>query len=110
MNILNDKIYTEYNYLCRYTSVPHYFNTVDGRRENGIGSNMKKQTDCFLYKVQKDDTLDRIALEYYNNPSFWWILAYYNNIQDPFIPLQDQCSQLLIPAITGVEFGNERAY
>ena len=29
--------------------------------------------------------LDLVSLQYYTTPKYWWVLAYYNNIENPFI-------------------------
>ena len=44
MDILTNKRYEQYDYICRYTGVPYYYNTVDKKEIYGIGSNMKKTT------------------------------------------------------------------
>jgi hypothetical protein len=46
-----------------------------------------------------------LALKYYNNPTFWWVIAYFNDIQDPFKPLKDKRDTIKIPSISSIEFG-----
>lgn len=110
MESLTHKTYKQYEYFSRYTNVPAYINTVDEREIFGIGSNVFQNVQVTLYDVQEGDTLDYLALKYYGNPTFWWVLAYYNNIQDPFIDLYTVYKSLKLPVITGIKFGNERAY
>ena len=105
MDTLKNKTYVSYDYLSRYTSVPNYYDTLSGREVSGIGSNMYKVTNPVSHKVRPTDTLDGLALKYYNNPSYWWIIAYYNDIQDSFIKLSDYYSILQIPNITEIQFG-----
>jgi hypothetical protein len=49
-----------------------------------------------------------LALSYYNNPTYWWIIAYFNDIQDAFIKLSDKFDILKIPDIRSLEFGDLR--
>lgn len=108
MDTLINKKYNQYDYTSRYTGVPYYYDTLNEKEIYGIGSNLKKDTSWLAHSVKQDDTLDSLALHYYNNPSFWWIIAYFNNIQDPFIKLANYFTIIQIPAITSIEFGNER--
>jgi len=108
MDILKDKQYATYDYTCRYTGVPYYYNTIDDREIYGLGSNLYKDTSWVAHKIKETDTLDSLALAYYNNPTFWWIIAYFNDIQDPFIKLVDKFTIIKIPSISSIEFGKER--
>lgn len=105
MNTLKNKTYETYNYLSRYTTVPYYFDTLKNREVYGIGTNLKTNTAYVTHRVSSKDTLDALSLKYYNNPTFWWIIAYFNNIQDPFKPLRTKYTTLKIPSISSVEFG-----
>lgn len=108
MDILKNKTTKQYDYKSRYASVPYYFNTEDKKEIYGLGTNMYKDADYVTYKVMQGDTLDYLALKYYNNPTYWWIIAYFNNIQDAFIDLCEYYTSLRIPSFTGVAFGAER--
>ena len=70
---------------------------------------MKTDTQYVSVEVKANDTLDSLALQYYNNPTYWWIIAYYNNIQDAFIKLSDRYKTIKIPSISSIEFNNERS-
>ena len=65
---------------------------------------MNKNITWVAHPVVSTDTLDKLALTYYNNPSYWWVIAYFNDIQDAFITLKDYFDVLKIPAITNVSF------
>jgi len=108
MDILKNKVYESYNYLNRYTTVPYYYNTVDRREIYGIGTNVYKTTSYTAVAVEVSDTLDSLALKYYNNPTFWWLIAYFNDIQDSFICLWDNYDVIKIPDLASLSFGNER--
>ncbi len=106
MDTLKNKVYTSFDYLSRYTNVPHYYDTICDREVFGIGTNIKTTTDFVTHKVKSNDTLDSLSLKYYNNPTFWWVIAYFNNIQDPFKPLRYKFEFLKIPNISSIEFGS----
>lgn len=105
MDTLKDKNYETFDYLSRYTGVPYYFDTICGREIYGIGTNMKNNTEFVTHVIKNSDTLHSLALKYYNNPTFWWVIAYYNDIQDSFKPLYKKYATIKIPNITSVEFG-----
>lgn len=108
MDILKNKEYESYEYTSRYTTVPYYYNTKDDKYMYGIGSNLKKDTQYVAHKLKDTDTLDSLALKYFGNPTYWWIIAYFNDIQDPFIRLIDFYSTIKIPNIQSIDFGDER--
>ena len=105
MDTLKNKTYNSFDYISRYTNVPYYYDTISDREIYGIGTNLKTNADFVTHKVRSNDTLNSLALKYYNNPTFWWVIAYYNNIQDAFKPLRDKYAILKIPSIAGIEFG-----
>lgn len=108
MDSLKDKRYASFDYISRYASVPYYYHTGDRVDVPGLGKNMLKNVTWVAHKVTSTDTLDKLALIYYNNPTYWWVIAYFNDIQDAFINLKDYFEVLKIPAITSVSFGDMR--
>jgi hypothetical protein len=105
MDTLKNKIYTDFDYLSRYTNVPYYYDTLTGKEVFGIGTNLKTNSEFVTHQIKSNDTLNSLALKYYNNPTFWWIIAYFNDIQDSFKPLRDKYTTLKIPSISSIEFG-----
>lgn len=105
MDTLTNKIYEKFDYLSRYANVPHYRDTIKDRDVYGIGTGLKTATEYVTHKVQSNDTLNSLALKYYNNPTFWWIIAYFNDVQDAFKPLRHKYTTLKIPNISSIEFG-----
>lgn len=105
MDTLTNKAYANFDYISRYTDIPYYYDTLSNREIFGIGTNLKTNAEFVTHKVLGNDTLNSLALKYYNNPTFWWIIAYYNNIQDAFKPLSDKYDTLRIPNISSIEFG-----
>jgi hypothetical protein len=105
MDTLKNKNYESYDYLSRYTQVPYYFDTIRQREVYGIGSNLLKDTPYVSHKLTSEDTLHSLSLLYYNNPTYWWVIAYFNDIQDAFISLKDYYKVLRIPNIASITFG-----
>jgi len=108
MDTLTKKIYTKYDRTCRETNIPQYYDTLNEKYILGLGSNMKKDTEYVTHKLKNGDTLDSLALKYYNNPTYWWVIAYFNDLQDAFVELTDKYSVIKIPSIASVKFGDER--
>ena len=105
MDTLKNKNYTSFDYLSRYAAVPSYYDTISNREVYGIGTNLKTGAEFVTHTVKSNDTLNSLALKYYNNPTFWWVIAYFNDIQDAFKPLKDKYQTLRIPNIASIEFG-----
>ena len=108
MDDLKDKRYAKYDYTSRYTGIPFYYNKRDKKDMYGLSKNMIKSSSWVAHKVKTNDTLDKLALSYYNNPTYWWIIAYFNDIQDAFINLSEHYAIIKIPAINGIVFGDLR--
>ena len=108
MDTLTNKKFAKYDYTSRYLDVPYYFDTLAKRELYGIGSNMLKNSPWVAHKVRPEDTLEALALKYYNNPTFWWIIAYFNDIIDVFAELTATFDILKIPNISSISFGAER--
>lgn len=70
MDTLTNKKFAKYDYTSRYLDVPYYFDTLAKRELYGIGSNMLKNSPWVAHKVRPEDTLEALALKYYNNPTF----------------------------------------
>jgi len=108
MDILTKKRYEQYDYRSRYTGVPYFYNTEDDKDIYGLGSNLKKNTSYYTHKINPEDTLDKLALKYYNNPTYWWVIAFFNDIQDAFVNLYENYQTIKVPAIASISFGDER--
>lgn len=109
MDKLINKKYANYNYTSRYISVPYYYDTEAKRYVYGIGEQFNRDSTSYVsHKVVQGDTLDSLALKYFNDPTTWWIIAYFNRINDPFINLQEKFTIINIPSATNVEFKDPR--
>lgn len=102
-NVLTDKQYKNYQKTSRYSSTPYYYNLVDNRFCYGTQKNLKDTTTHRIHKVVEGDTLDSLALYYYNNPTYFWIIADFNRIRDPFESLSVG-SHIKIPTFSNIEF------
>lgn len=108
MEKLTNKRYHAFDYVSRYTPVPYFYDNENKSDIYGIGTQMNPNTTFVSHSVKPEDTLDSLALTYYNNPTYWWVIAYFNKINNPFIRLSEKFSILKIPAISSIEFSNER--
>lgn len=103
MDVLKNKSYRDYQKLSRYNNFPYYFNKLDNKYIYGTTCWLKDNTPYTYYTVQRGDTIDKLALYYYNNPTYFWIICDFNRIADPYIELQEG-SKIKIPSISNLEF------
>lgn len=104
MNVLKDSQTKAYDSLSRYTSFPYYYNAKDDKYIYGITNNLSTNTEYVNHKVEIRDTLDYLSNKYYGRPDYYWIIADFNRIQDPFIKLSDNYTTLKIPAISNIRY------
>ena len=91
------------NFYSRYNGFTYYYNELDDKYQLETRKWLKELEDesrVTVYKVKKDDTYDSIALEFYNNPTMYWIICDYNRIIDPLKPLKEG-DILYIPSMHG---------
>lgn len=84
MEVLTDKSYKSYERLSRYSSFPYYYNRNDNKYIYGTTGQLDDTTPFSSYIVKQNDTYDSIALDFYNNPTYYWVICDFNRIQDPF--------------------------
>lgn len=104
MNILKNKQSKKYSYISRYSGFPLYYNTLDNKYIYGLTSQLKTNVQYFLYTVKENDTLDSLANTYYGRPDFYWVIADFNRIQDPFTNLKERFSTIKIPSIADIKY------
>ena len=103
MSVIRDSALKNYNHLSRYSTIPTYYNPVDRARYHGTALQLSRNfTSFWTYVVKIGDTLDSIALRYYNTPLYWWIIADVNAMQDSLELKEGQI--LSIPDINEVVF------
>lgn len=103
MEVLTSKSYKDYSYVSRYSGFPYYYHKKDDKYVYGISAYLDDSTVYTLHTVQRGDTLDRLSLEYYGNPTLYWIICSYNHIQNPYKSLVPGTS-LKIPSISNIQF------
>ena len=103
MDVLRNKAYRQYARLSRYSSFPYYYNDLDNKYVYGTTAYLKDNTSYTLRKISKGDTYDKLALQYYNNPTYYWIICSFNHIQDPFIE-PEEGTFIKIPSMSTIEF------
>lgn len=103
--VLIKKQYKDYERVSRYAPFPYYYNRLDEKYIYGITNHLDidKGTSFVSHVVKNGDTLDSLSLYYYNNPTYYWIIADFNRIQDPFEPLGEGI-RLKIPTFSSVEY------
>lgn len=102
-DVLVNKQYREYQRVSRYSAVPYYYNTTDDKYIYGTACKLKKDVSYKNHPVSVGDTLDTLALYYYNNPTYFWIIADFNDIIDPYEELK--VGEILkIPTFSTIEF------
>ncbi|MBO5712095.1 MAG: LysM peptidoglycan-binding domain-containing protein [Acholeplasmatales bacterium] len=103
MEILTNKQYKKYDYISRYSPMPIYYHNLDDKYITGIDKWLSNDTIYSEYIVQKGDTYDKLALRYYNNPTYYWIICSFNHIHDPF-ENPEPGSKLKIPSFSNLQF------
>lgn len=103
MDVLNNKSYKSYDKLSRYTQLPYYYHSLDNKYVYGVTSQLRKNTSYTRYKVKQNDTYDLISLIFYNNPTYFWVICDFNDVNDPF-SLPQVGSYLKIPVISNIAF------
>ena len=103
MDVLKDKSYLQYDYISRYINFPYYYNSLDDKYIYGTTAQLNKDIPFTLYKTVFNDTFDSISLKFYGNPTYYWVICDFNNIQDPFSILEPN-TQLKIPTLKSVSF------
>lgn len=107
MSVLKNKAYKSYDKLSRYAGVPYYYHTRDDKFVSGITSYLDNTTIYTSYTVRRGDTLDNLALKYYNNPTYFWIIASFNHIRNPYKPLEVG-SVIKIPSLSNIKFDTQK--
>ncbi len=104
MYLLTQKQYRSYDRVSRYSPFPYYFDSSYNRYVYGTTRQLKIEDTPFVsHKVELGDTYDTIALYYYNNPTYYWVITDFNRIKDPFVAPK-QGTILKIPTFGAIQF------
>lgn len=107
MDVLTDKNLTSKQYISRYSNFPFYYHTLDNKHIQGLSAQLNTETQYVLIEINESTTLDYLANKYYGRPDYWWIIADFNRIQDPFLPIFPRFNKLKLPSIGALEFIEE---
>lgn len=104
MQVLVDKATkTDYNSISRYSSFPYYYHTKDRKYIYGITGQLNQDIPFVSHEILMGDTLDNLSLKYYGRPDLYWVIADFNNIQDPFVDLSNYLT-IDIPTLSAISF------
>ncbi len=102
--ILSKQQYKEYERVSRYSLFPIYYNRLDEKYVYGLTAQLTKEgTSYVTHTVIKGDTLDSLSLYYFNSPLYFWIIATFNDILDPYEDLKEG-TILKIPTFSSIKF------
>lgn len=104
MDVLTDKQYRSYDHISRYSGFPFYYNSKDGKYVYGLLSQLSGDTPYVAHSVGQSDTLDSLALKYYGRPDYYWVIAMFNGISDPFERLYGRFASVKVPTISSISF------
>lgn len=102
-NTISDSLYRDYDRLSRYQVFPYFYYYNDSKYCYGTTAQLKNNTNYINYIVQVGDTFDTLALKFYNNPTYYWIICDFNRIQDPFSTLKEGAT-IKIPTFSDIEY------
>lgn len=109
MEVLKDKQTRTYQSgLSRYASFPYYYNTVEDKYVYGLTQHLSDDTQYTIHTLKPYDTLESLAQYYYGRPDYYWIIADFNRIINPFIDLYENYIIIKIPSISYIYFGAVR--
>lgn len=103
MEVLKNKAYREYSKLSRYSEFPYYYHTLDNKYIYGRTAYLDDSTIFTTHVVKEGESFDTLALHYYNNPTYYWIICSFNHIQDPYMELKPGML-IKIPSISNIKF------
>lgn len=103
MDYLKNKFYKNYNQISRYNAAPCFYHILDNKYLTGFSKRLKDTTPYVIHTVRRSDTFDSLALYYYNNPTYFWIICDFNRINDPFYELEEG-QRIKIPSFSMLEF------
>ena len=103
MKRLTNKSYKKYDKISRYSAFPYYYDTKTDKYVYGTVAYLNINVPYSVYVVKRGDTLDKIALHFYNNPTLYWIICSFNGIHDPYVNLPIGV-ELKIPSISNLKW------
>lgn len=103
--MLKDKQYKSYDKLSRYDVYPYYADTEKNRYVYGTTGWLDSTAPYVSHRIKQGDSWDSLALYYYNNPTYYWIICDYNRVTDTFQPPKID-TIVKIPTFSAIRFGD----
>ena len=67
MRNATEKSYKQYSYTSRYSPFPYYYSKDEDKYFSGLTAYLDNTTVYTVHTVKQGDTLDTLALDYYNS-------------------------------------------
>lgn len=104
MEVLINKEYKDYQRVSRYSPFPFFYNRVEDKYIYGITAQLSTSDIPYVaHTVKAGETYDSLALYYYNNPTYYWIIMDFNRRQDPYEVLVEG-TVLKIPTFSSIKY------
>lgn len=100
----NKQTKTDYEAVSRYAPFSFYYNTVDDKFVYGLTTHLSTAVEYVAHRVVETDTLESLAQKYYGRPDYFWIIADFNRINDPFIKLGYKFEVIKVPSLGQIYF------
>ena len=104
MDCLKQKTDKTYDYISRYQPFPYYYNENDKKYVYGLTSQLNKDISYSIVEIKQKDSLDSLAEKYYGRPDYYWVIADFNDIIDPFVELFGNYKTLKIPTLGSINW------
>ena len=101
---LIDKQTRTYSALSRYSTTSFYYDTYEDKYVYGLTRPLANDSSYTLHTLKPEDTLDSLALFYYGRPDYFWVIANFNRILDPFEKLTKNRKTIKIPSISYIYY------
>ena len=102
-NMLINPQRKQYMYFSRYQISDYYYDTTAQKYWMANSYWLKDTTPYILHTVERGETYDSIALDSYANPTYWWIIADFNRVLDPFENPKEG-SVIKVPIFSNLDF------
>jgi hypothetical protein len=106
--LINKQRRTDFDSISRYLPFSYYYHTLDDKFVVGLTGHLETTAEYVAHSVKDTDTLESLALRYYGRPDFFWVIADFNRIKDPFLPLLKSFKVIKVPSLGQITFEERR--